>query len=242
LNGFRATAEKNDEILVLIRGKAVTDEAPRRKMIEAGVTILAQHSRYLTRLALSAPGDDGEFDHFEDRGKLVFLSMMSHSIAGTLSKQNGCKEIANIWQELTIALSDVANGKSAELFRPLKEEEAQPRRISVHHEIYFSIAAGVYNLAEEGKKENVEKEIARKLKVKSSQLKNFRNNLTRVDPNIKSEWAFNYYDGVARGLLCVDENGRFRVDEKGDYLCSPGNPSSVANWLKIFDNLFTIAV
>ena len=133
-----------------------------------------------------------------------------------------------------MALSDVADGKSAELFQPLKEEEAQPRRISVYREMYFSIAAAVYKLAEAGKKGNVAKEIARKLKVNLSELKNFRNNLTRSDPNIKSTEATEIYNSVLRGYLQADENGRLWF--------GVGNPSSVANWLKWFDQNFFFEV
>ena len=133
-----------------------------------------------------------------------------------------------------MALSDVAEGKSAELFRPLKDEGAQPRRISSYPEMYFSIAAAVYKLAEAGAKENVAKEIARKLKVKPSQLKNFRRNLTRSDPNIKSTEATEIYNGVLRGYLQVDENGQLWP--------GIGEPSSVANWLKWFDQNFFFEV
>ena len=205
------------------------DEDPRRKTIENGITTLARMTRGIAKLTLTATQDAGYSDQFDDRGKLVFLSMMSYSIAGTLSKQSGCKEIAHIWQELTIALSDVADGKSADLFRPLKEAGAQPRRISVYREMYFSIAAAVYDLAKPGAKENVAKEIAGKLKVKPSQLKDFRGNVTRGNRNIKSAEAIELYDSVSRGHLCVDENGQLRP--------GVGKPSSVANWLKWFDQI-----
>ncbi len=210
------------------------DEDPRRKTIETGITTLALMTRSIAKLALTWTQDAGYSDQFDDRGKLVFLSMMSYSIAGTLSKQSGCKEIAHIWQELTMALSDVADGKSADLFRPLKEVGAQPRRISVYREMYFSIAAAVYDLAEAGTKENVAKEIAGKLKVKPSTLKDFRGNLTRGDPNIKSPEAMALYDGVSFGQLCVDENGNLWFGK--------GTPSSVANWLKWFDQFFFFEV
>ena len=205
------------------------DEDPRRKTIETGITTLALMTRSIAKLALTWTQDAGYSDQFDDRGKLVFLSMMSYSIAGTLSKQSECKEIAHIWRELMMALSDVADGKSADLFRPLKEVGAQPRRISVYREMYFSIAAAVYDLAKAGAKENVAKEIARKLKVKPSQLKDFRGNLTRGNRNIKSAKAIELYDSVSRGHLCVDENGQLRP--------GVGKPSSVANWLKWFDQI-----
>ena len=205
------------------------DEDPRRKTIETGITTLARMTRDIAKLTLTVTQGAGYSDQFDDRGKLVFLSMMSYSIASFLSKHSGCKEIAHIWQELTLALSDVADGKSADLFRPLKEEEAQPRRISVYREMYFSIAAAVYDLAKAGAKENVAKEIARKLKVKPSQLKDFRGNLTRGNRNIKSAKAIELYDSVSRGHLCVDENGQLRP--------GVGKPSSVANWLKWFDQI-----
>ena len=210
------------------------DEDPRRKTIETGITTLALMCRDLAKLPLLVTQDAGYSDQFDGRGKLVFLSMMSYSIAGTLSKQSGCKEIAHIWQELTIALSDVADGKSADLFRPLKDDGAQPRRISVYREMHFSIAAAVYDLSEAGEKENVAKEIAKKLKVKPSQLKDFRRNLTRGDPNIKSVEAIEFYDRVFLGHLCADENGQLW---SGD-----GKPSSVTNWLKWFDQIFFFEV
>ena len=128
-----------------------------------------------------------------------------------------------------MALSDVADGKSADLFRPLKEVGAQPRRISVYREMYFSIAAAVYDLAEAGAKENVAKEIAGKLKVKPSQLKDFRGNLTRGNRNIKSAEAIEFYDRVFLGRLCADENGQL--------WSGVGKPSSVTNWLKWFDQI-----
>ncbi len=210
------------------------DENSKRKTIETGITTLALMIRDLAKLASMVTQDAGYSDQFDDRGKLVFLSMMSYSIAGTLSKQSGCKEIAHIWRELMMALSDVADGKSADLFRPLKDDGAQPRLISVYREMYFSIAAAVYKLAEAGKKGNVAKEIARKLKVNLSELKNFRNNLTRSDPNIKSTEATEIYNSVLRGYLQVDENGRLWF--------GVGNPSSVANWLKWFDQNFFFEV
>jgi len=203
------------------------DENFKRETVETGITILALMCRNLAKLPLTVTEDDGCSDKFGGRGKLVFLSMMSHSICHILSKQNGCKEIAGIWQELSFALSDVADGKSADLFRPLKEEGAQPRRISGHREMYFSIAAAVYDLAEAGEKETVVKEIARKLKVKPSKLKDFRKNLTRGDPNIKSTEAIELYDSVFFGKLCVDENGNPWPGK--------GTASPVTNWLKWFD-------
>ncbi len=205
------------------------DENSKRKTIETGITTLALMCRDLAKRALTMTQDAGYSDQFDDRGKLVFLSMMSYSIAGTLSKRSGCKEIAHIWRELTMALSDVADGKSAELFRPLRKVGAQPRRISVYREMYFSIAAAVYDLAKAGAKENVAKEIAGKLKVKPSQLKDFRGNLTRGNRNIKSAEAIEFYDRVFLGRLCVDENGKL--------LPGKGTPSSVANWLKWFDQI-----
>lgn len=212
----------------------MTDETHKRELIGSDVTSLAQSCRDLAKFALEFTEGDDFPDKFSDRGKLIYLSMMSHSIAGTLTKQNGCDEIARIWAELTKALSDVADGKSANLFQPLKEEGAQPPGISVHREAYFSIAAAVCDLAEAGAKENVEKEIARKLKVKASQLKNFRKNLTRADPNIKSVEALGYYEGVFLGYLYVDENGRIWPGS--------GDPSSVANWLKWFDQISFLEV
>ncbi len=203
------------------------DENSEHNTVEPGITTLALMCRKLAKLTLTVTGDDGCSDKFGGRGKLVFLSMMSHSICHILSKQNGCKEIAGIWQELSFALSDVADGKSAELFRPLKKEGTQPRRMSVYREMYFSIAAAVYDLAEAGEKETVVKEIARKLKVKPSKLKDFRKNLTRGDPNIKSTEAIELYDSVFFGKLCVDENGNPWPGK--------GTASPVTNWLKWFD-------
>ena len=199
------------------------------KTVDTGVTILAMICHELTKLTSMLEEDNGRPDRFDGRGKLVFLSMMSHSICHNLSKHEGCKEIAGIWQELSQALSDISDGKSAKLFQPLKDEGAQPRRISVYREMYFSIAAAVYDLAKAGAKENVAKEIARKLKVKPSQLKDFRRNLTRGDPNIKSVEAIEFYDRVFLGRLCADENGQLW---SGD-----GKPSSVTNWLKWFDQI-----
>ena len=210
------------------------NENSKRKTVETGITTLALMCRKFAELTLTMTKDDGCSDKFGGRGKLVFLSMMSHSICHILSKQNGCKEIAGIWQELSFALSDVADGKSADLFRPLKEVGAQPRRISVYREMYFSIAAAVYDLAEAGEKETVVKEIARKLKVKPSQLKDFRKNLTRRTPNIKSAEAMELYHGVSLGHLCVDENGIAWFGK--------GTASPVTNWLKWFDNLFIVKV
>jgi len=199
------------------------------KTVDTGVTILAMICHELTKLTSMLEEDNGRPDRFDGRGKLVFLSMMSHSICHNLSKHEGCKEIAGIWQELSQALSDISDGKSAKLFQPLKDEGAQPRRISVYREMYFSIAAAVYDLAKPGAKENVAKEIAGKLKVKPSQLKDFRGNLTRGNRNIKSAKAIELYDSVSRGHLCVDENGQLRP--------GVGKPSSVANWLKWFDQI-----
>ena len=159
----------------------------------------------------------------------MFLSMMSHYIFHILSKQAKCKEIAGIWQELMMALSDVADGKSAELFRPLKEEGAQPRKLPVYREMYFSIAAAVYDRAKKNEKKHVIDRIAKRLKVKPSELKNFGKNLVRSDPNIKSTESNNYYDGVYYGQL--------RVDKKGHLVPGKGNPSPVDDWLKWFDNI-----
>jgi len=212
----------------------VTDENPKRKTIEAGVTSMALEFHDLAKLALSVTQENGYPDQLDDRGKLVFLSMMSHSISHILSKQNGCKEISRIWAELTMALSDVADGKTAKLFRPLKEEDAQPRRMPVYREMYFSIFAGVYDLAKGEEKEKVEIAISRKLKVKRSQLKDFRKNLTRSMPNIKSGEAIEIYDSVYLGHLCVDD--------KGQVMLGTGKASPVANWLKWFDNLTFIEV
>lgn len=222
----------------------MADDGSRHKTIEAGVTNLALTCRNLAKLTLTWPEDDSNSDQFDDRGKLVFLSMMSHSIAFTLKKQNGCEEMAKIWQELEMALSDVVHGKNAELFRPLKEEGAQPRRLSVSREMYFSVAAAVYDLAEAGAKENVLKEIAGKLNVKPSKLKDFRGNLTRGDPNIKSAEATGYYDRILQGIFRVDENGQplFRFDENGQPLLDKGKPSPTAHWLKWFDTLLIVEV
>ena len=220
----------------------MTDDDPRIEAEDRAVTSLALDCRDITRLALEMHKDGGDFGQFEGPEKVVFLSTMSHAICQILTKQNGCKEIAHIWQELTIALIDVAGGKSAELFRPWKDVGAQPRRISVLREAYFSIAAAVYDLAEAGEKEKVVKEIAKAIKVKPAQLKNFRKNLTRGDPHIRSTIALEYYDDVSRGNICVDKTGHFSVDENGSYLRNPGKPSPVADWLKWFDDKFLIEV
>ena len=143
----------------------MTDDDPRIEAEDRAVTSLALDCRDITRLALEMHKDGGDFGRFEGPEKVVFLSTMSHAICQILTKQNGCKEIAHIWQELTIALIDVAGGKSAELFRPWKDVRAQPRRISVLREAYFSIAAAVYDLAEAGEKEKVVKEIANAIKL-----------------------------------------------------------------------------
>jgi len=205
------------------------DKTSMQNTIEAGVTALTLKIDSLTMLALTGTEEDETPDKFSDRGKLVFLSIMSHSISHTLGKQNGFKEAAGIWQELSMALSDVADGKSAELFRPLKEWEAQPRRISVHHEMYFSIAAAVCDRAEKGQKKKIREQIARRLKVKPSALESFGKNLVRSDPNIKSAQAHDYYNGVFFGQIIVDEN------ELSFF--GTGNPSPVDDWLKWFDNL-----
>jgi hypothetical protein len=205
------------------------DENSNHKIIEAGITTLAQTcNSWANSVWRQSEGDDYP-DKYSDREKLIFLSTMSHYIASTLSKQNECKEIAHIWQELTMALSDVADGKSAKLFRPLKKEGAQSRRISVHRETYFSIAVAVLDRAERNEKADVLKRLSRSLNVKSSELTNFRKNLTRSDPNIKSMDALNIYDGVFLGYICFNENGHLWY--------GPGTPSTVADWLKWFENL-----
>jgi len=167
---------------------------------------------------------------------------MSDYISIILRKQKECKEIAHIWLELSNALSDVAGGKSAEFFRPWKEVGAQPRRISVMREAYFSIAAAVYDLAEGKEKAKTLTEIAKAIGVKAEELKNYRRNLTRGDPNIRSTIAIEYYDDVLLGNLCVDEAGHFKIDRKGNYLRNPGNPSPIADWLKWFENKSLIQV
>ncbi|MAF95633.1 MAG: hypothetical protein CMM60_07760 [Rhodospirillaceae bacterium] len=220
----------------------MTDNDPRIEAEDRAITDLALACRDITRLAIESEKDGGDFGLFEGPEKLVFLSTMSLAICQILDKQNGCKEIAHIWQELTIALSDVAGGKSAELFRPWKDVGAQPRRISVLREAYFSIAAAVYDLAEAGEKAKVVKEIAKAIKVKPTELKDFRRNLTRGDPQIRSTVALEYYDDVLRGNICVDRTGHFSVDENGRYLRSPGNPSPTADWLKWFDDKSLIEV
>ncbi len=204
------------------------------KTVDTGVTILAMICHELTKLTSMLEEDNGRPDRFDDRGKLVFLSMMSHSICHNLSKHEGCEEIAGIWQELSQALSDISDGKSAKLFQPLKDEGAQPGRISSYREFHFSIAAAVYHLAEKGTKQTVINEIARKLNVKPSQLNYFRGNLTRGNPNIKSTKPFEIYDGVYLGRLCVDENG--------NAFPGKGKPSPVANWLKWFDTILSFEV
>jgi hypothetical protein len=231
---FLARLEKSEEILVSVGNTTMADEDTLSETVATGVTNLAQATRHCAKFAMPFTEGDDYPDKFSERGKLVFLSMMSHSISRILRKQKGCKEISQIWAELTKALSDVADGKSANLFKPLKEDGTQPPGASVHREVYFSIAAAVYDLAEAGEKKNVEKEIARKLKVKTSQLKNFRNNLTRANPNIKSVEALRYYDGVFLGQLQVDKNGNIWP--------GAGKPSSVINWLKWFDQISFIEV
>ena len=204
------------------------------KTVESGVTAMALICYELTKLTSMMEEGNGHPDQFDDRQKLVFLSIMSHSICHNLSTHKGCEEIAGIWQELSRALQDIADGKSAGLFRPLKDEGAQPRRISSYRELHFSIAAAVYGLAETGTKETVIKEIAKKLNVKPSQLKNFHKNLTRGDPNIKSAAAIGFYDAVSHGHISVNENGQLSVGK--------GKPSPVANWLKWFDTILQFEV
>ena len=204
------------------------------KTVESGVTVLAMMCHELTKLTSKTEEGNGRPDRFDDRQKLVFLSIMSHSICHNLSNHKGCEEIAGIWQELSRALQDIADGKSADLFRPLKDDGAQPRRISSYREMHFSIAAAVYDRAEKGTKETVINEIARKLNVKPSQLKDFRKNLTRGDPNIKSATAIELYDAVFFGFISVNENGQPWFGN--------GRPSPVANWLKWFDTILSFEV
>jgi hypothetical protein len=207
----------------------VTDDNSEREAMKAGVTALAKKCHYIAKLALMETQEDFNPDRLDDRGKLIYLSIMSQSIAQTLSEQRGCKEISQIWGELTTALNDIADGKNAELFRPLKEVGSQPRRISVHKETYFSIAAAVYDRSEGDEKEEIANEIAKKFKMKPAEFKDYRKNLTRSEPNIRSTEALELYDSVSGGTLCADENGQIYP--------GTGAPSPVKNWRKWIDSL-----
>ena len=59
------------------------------KQVDTGVTGLAMICHEYTKLTSMMEEDDDYSDTFRDRGKLVFLSMMSHSIIHTLSRDNG---------------------------------------------------------------------------------------------------------------------------------------------------------
>jgi hypothetical protein len=213
----------------------MTDVDDGDKFEDRTVASLARLCRDIA-LSTSSRNTDSKIIHLHDTEKMVYLVTMSHAISSILAEEKGCKDLAKIWQELTIALGDVVGGKSAELFKPLKEPNAQPRRISLFREAYFSMAAAVYDLAEADEKSNVLEELAEALKVKPAQLHNFRRNLTRGNPQIKSSSAIKYYDDVLLGNRCVDKEGYPKVDENGDYIRSPGKPSPASDWLKWFNN------
>ena len=205
------------------------DEDRRSETINVGIALLALDCRRIFELTSMMDDDHGGLDKFDNRGNLKFLSMMSLSIGHILNQQDGCAEIARIWKELSNALNDVAGGKNSDLFQPIKEPGAQPRRISVDREMQFSIASAVYDLAELNAKNSVRNLIAKKLKVKPQELKNYGKNLMRSEPNIRSSSATELYEAVYFGHICVDQEG-----------CAlPGNgkASPVSDWLKWFDNL-----
>jgi hypothetical protein len=211
---------------------AEADDSSETKYI--GVSILAQDIRKLVNLTSSLDADNRKRDMRSSLGKLTYLSMMSHSIAHILSKQADTAGLADAWMELSTALEDVSEGKSADLFRLLKEPGAQPKRIGASREMHFSIATAVHDLAGPDERDHVMKVIAKILKVEIRTLTNFRKNLTRGNPNIKSAEAIEYYDGVYRGLI--------RVDETGTPVLGSGEPSPVANWLKWFKTLIIVEV
>jgi hypothetical protein len=74
------------------------DKTSMQNTIEAGVTALTLKIDSLTMLALTGTEEDETPDKFSDRGKLVFLSIMSHSISPHSRKtewlQRGCWHLA----------------------------------------------------------------------------------------------------------------------------------------------------
>ena len=67
----------------------MTGDNSERKKIEAVVTALAKKCHSFAKLALSVTQEDFTPDQLDDRGRLVFLSIMSQSIAQTISEQRG---------------------------------------------------------------------------------------------------------------------------------------------------------
>lgn len=179
--------------------------------------------------------NEGPLDLVHDvSDKLDFASHMCHAIAHNLELARASKETIQIWRELSSALSDTRAGKSSRLLQPIRDSK-QPKRISVAKETWFGIAAGVYDLANPEERPELLREIANKLEVKPTQLEVFRKNLTRGNPNIKSETAIELYDGVTRGILIATPEGQIL----------PGNGSEtspIKNWLKAFDKAFVTEV
>jgi hypothetical protein len=217
----------------------MTDVDDGDKFEDRTVASLARLCRDIA-LSTSSRNTDSKIIHLHDTEKMAYLVTMSHAISSILAEEKGCKDLAKIWQELTISFSDVVVGKSAELFEPVRQPEGQPGRLSLFRQVYFSTAAAVYDLADADEKSEILKGIAKALNVKTSQLLNFRKNLTRGNSQIKNPWAIAKYDDVLIGNICVDTKGNLLKHENGEFIRSPGKPSPASDWLKWFatDNSF----